>query len=70
MFGIKNAVKHLLRRYNGFYVNSADIQAKAEYLVSEQGSILDKQGFLQGTDKASIQQTEEYFRISHDYLHP
>ena len=68
MFGIKNAVKHLLRRYNGFYVNSADIQAKAEYLVSEQGSILDKQGFLQGTDKASIQQTEEYFRISHDYL--
>ena len=52
MFGIKKAVKYLLRKYNGFYVNSAEIYAKVEYLISAQGNLLDRLGFLKGTDKA------------------
>lgn len=57
-----------MRRYKNFYVDAAGIKAKAERIISEQKSILDKYGFMQGTDKAAIQQTAEYFRVSHDYL--
>ena len=66
---IKRAAKYLIRKYHGYCVNAGEIKTKAEYLVSERSSILNKQGFLQGTDKASIQQiTGENFRLSHDYL--
>ena len=37
-------------------------------MVSEEGNVLDRRGFLQGTDKASLQQTSGYIRIAHDYL--
>ena len=65
---IKRAAKYLIRKYHGYCVDATKIKAKAEYLVSEQSSILDKQGFLQGTDKASIQQIGENLRVTHDYL--
>ena len=65
---IKSAVQYLIRRYNGFYTTSAKVTEKVEILISKQGNILDQYGFVQGTDKASIQRLEDYFRIGHDYL--
>ncbi|MBQ3654338.1 MAG: class I SAM-dependent methyltransferase [Synergistaceae bacterium] len=68
MFGIKRAAKYLLRKYNGFLVDSREIKAKAEHMLSEQGSGLDRTGFIEGTDKAAIQRIPDYLRVSHDYL--
>ena len=65
MFGIKRAAKFLLQKC---YLNQAKIRQKVYRMVSEQGNILDRMGFLHGTDKASIQQTSGYIRIAHDYL--
>lgn len=68
MFGIKKAVKNIIRSYHGFCVKSAEIKAKAERMLSEQGSILDKQGFIHGTDKASLINRGGSCDLSHDYL--
>ena len=69
MFGIKRTVKHIIKKYNGLYVKSAELRAAAERMLSEQGGILDKYGFLHGTDKASLQETADVEpRITHDYL--
>ena len=65
---IKQAVKYLIRQYSGFYVRTAEIHAKAEQLISEQSSILNKIGFVHNTDKASIWKADGYLGISHDYL--
>ncbi|MBQ7577839.1 MAG: class I SAM-dependent methyltransferase [Synergistaceae bacterium] len=68
MFGIKRIVKNLLRRYNNFYVNSQEVKRKADLLTSQQGSLLDKYGFVSGTDKASIMPGSDPAFIAHDYL--
>ena len=74
---IKRSAKFLIKIYHGYYVNVKELKAKAEYLVSEHSSILDKEGFIHGTDKASIQEIKdklaiqeagENIRLSHDYL--
>ena len=74
---IKRAAKYLIKKYHGYCVSAEQVKQKVDYLVSEQGSILDKQGFLQGTDKASIQQitdaiarkqSAETLMMTHDYL--
>ena len=69
MFGIKRMVKNLLQRYHGFYVRSQEAKRKVDLLTSQQSSLLDKYGFLNNTDKASIS-INFYSEIvnSHDYL--
>lgn len=68
---IKSALRYAFnkyQKYHGFYVSSAETKAKAERMLSEQGSILDKQGFIHGTDKASIIDREGSCFLAHDYL--
>ena len=65
---IKKALKYVIRKYNGFYVNSAEVKAKTERMLSENGSDLDRIGFINGTDKASIIQSADSCWMAHDYL--
>ena len=63
-----NIVKYVLRKSRGFYVRSAETKAKAERMLSEHGSNLDRLGFIHGTDKASIMDVSGSCTIAHDYL--
>lgn len=68
MFGIKRTAKYLIRKYHRFYVNSLDLQKKAELMLSEHASGLDIQGFVSGTDKSSLIMREDEIYTAHDYL--
>ena len=69
---LKQSIKNFLNKHGIFITkhasNMADFKAKLSRLVSEQSSLLDKTGFLHGTDKASLQAVSSSFRIAHDYL--
>ena len=65
---IKDIAKYVFTKYHGFYVNAKFIKEKAESIVAGQNSILDTQGFIQGTDKAAIKQYGGLFGATHDYL--
>ena len=68
---IKSGMKYLLRRYGGYYLDINGIKEKLKLIVSEQGSILDKIGFIEDTDKSSLRRggiLGEEVLIAHDYL--
>lgn len=66
--GIKDGVKVASRRFSKYYVDVREVKSKAQRLLSEQGSTLDRQGFIQGTDKASIINRRNMCELAHDYL--
>lgn len=71
MFGIKRAMRYAFRKYKqykGFYVDSAEVKSKAQRLLSQQGSTLDRMGYVHGTDKASIMTRNDDSYLAHDYL--
>ena len=62
------AARYLIRRYHGFYVSSAETKAKAQRILSEQGSALDRIGLVHGTDRSSLIASGYGLDIAHDYL--
>lgn len=69
MFSIKRAAKYFIRKYNGVYVRASEVRAKVERMLSEQGSELDRIGFINGTDKSSLMIAKDNELIqAHDYL--
>ena len=68
MSALKWSVKYMFRKYHGFYVNSAGAKAKAQLMLSEKGNILDRMGFVHGTDKSSVRDSDGGLSIAHDYL--
>ena len=54
--------------YLGYYVNIKEAKKKAAILLSEQGNTLDRYGFIQDTDKASLASKGAQLHITHDYL--
>ena len=55
-------------RWGGYYLDTPGMKAAIEHMLSPEGSLLDKQGFVHGTDKASIQAPTSEMRLGHDYL--
>ena len=62
------AIIHSYHVFSRYHVNLKNAKAKAEYMLSEKGSCLDRIGFLQETDKASIIPTGYVVKAAHDYL--
>ncbi len=65
---LRRTAKFLIEKYNRASVNVKKVKAETERIVSEQNSILNKQGFVQGTDKASIFAIDKDLYLAHDYL--
>ena len=61
-------VKFIDRIVSGYCARSRDVKKKIARLVSEEGNTLDRYGFIQGTDKASVVPDISLLRLSHDYL--
>ena len=68
MFGIKRFIKRSILKYHNSYVSARDLKLSVDRMLSEQGSTLDRMGFVHGTDKACILQQGERVRVAHDYL--
>ena len=66
MFG--ETLRFIIRRMGGYYVRSKEVKAKVEYLLSQDGSTLDRYGVVNETDKASVVPYGSDVRLSHDYL--
>ncbi|MBQ7593491.1 MAG: class I SAM-dependent methyltransferase [Synergistaceae bacterium] len=64
----KKVLSYIASRWGGHYIDIGDTKAKIERIVSEQGSILDKYGFLENTDKSSVIAGNTRISMSHDYL--
>ena len=64
----KRIMRYIKNRYMGYYIDIGDTKKKIRAILSEQNSCLDKQGFLQGTDKASISVSNMCVGMTHDYL--
>ena len=72
MLGIKRAMRYAFRKYKkykGLYVDSAEVKSKVQRMLSENGSELDRLGFVHGTDKSSVRASSEgELSSTHDYL--
>ena len=68
--GIRDGVKFASKRFSKYYVDAREVKSKAQRLLSEQGSNLDRLGFIQGTDKASLMDVSGYCTTdgANDYL--
>ena len=64
---LRKVLRYAKRRYFGYYINIDGFTKKIEDMLSSQSSCLNKQGFIHGTDKASLIGDEE-LHLAHDYL--
>ena len=55
---LKNLIKYAVLKYKGFYVSAKEAKNKANIMLSEKGDNLDRIGFVEGTDKASVMATK------------
>ena len=65
---LRRIASYAKHRIFGYYININGLKEKTERIVSEHSSILDKQGFLQDTDKSSIFAGSTQIVSTHDYL--
>lgn len=67
---VKEILKYALWRLTGCgkYVNIKDVREKVDLLLQDGGSVLNKIGFVQGTDKSSIVPVRSNMIEAHDYL--
>ena len=66
---IKSLVNYAFRAYNSKrYINIDEVRAKVSFLLDEDRSTLERIGFMNGTDKSSLQVGKTKLYITHDYL--
>ncbi|MBQ7219960.1 MAG: class I SAM-dependent methyltransferase [Synergistaceae bacterium] len=65
---LRRIFRYARARWGGYYLDIDGTKEKIKAVLSDRTSILDQQGFIQGTDKASLMTYGTRLGIGHDYL--
>lgn len=65
---LRRIFRYAKRRWGGYYIDIDGLKTKINNILADKASDLDRNGFMNGTDKASILQSGTEILNAHDYL--